>query len=379
MKLGTVLIHSEGSIDKNTGALSTPIYQASTYHQFDIDNFGKYDYSRSGNPTRDVLENLIAELEGGDSGFAFSSGMAAISSVLSIFSAGDHIVICGDVYGGTYRAVTEVFNRFNIDHTFVDASNLDEIREAIRPNTKGIYLETPSNPLLKITDIKGAVEIAKENNAIIIVDNTFMTPLLQRPLDLGADIVVHSGTKFIGGHSDVVSGLVVTKGADLSKRVKQIQNSFGAILGPQDCWLLIRGLKTLRVRLLETQKNACLLAEWLKDRQEVEEVYYPTLLEHKGREIHLSQSSGGGAVLSFKFKDYEYAKYFLNNITNAAFAVSLGGVETIVSYPVKMSHAAIPKEEREKLGVTDTLIRVSAGLEDIDDLLESFDKAILKK
>ena len=377
MGIGTSLIHSEGSIDKNTGALSTPIFQASTYHQFDIDNFGKYDYSRSGNPTREVLENLISELEGGDRGFAFASGMAAICSVLSIFSAGDHLVICGDVYGGTYRAVTNLFSRFNIDHTFVDASNLEEIKSAIKENTKGIYLETPSNPLLKVTDIRGAVKIAKEHNAIVIVDNTFMSPLLQKPLELGADIVIHSGTKFIGGHSDVISGLVVTKTKELSDRVYQIQNTFGAVLGPQDCWLLIRGLKTLKVRLLESQRNTEVLAMWLSEREEVEKVYYPGSKEHEGNDIHLSQASGGGAVLTFKFNNYEQTKYFLNNITNAAFAVSLGGVETIVSYPAKMSHAAIPREEREKLGVTDTLIRVSVGLEDVEDLIESFDKAIL--
>lgn len=377
MNTGTLLIHSEGSIDKLTGALSTPIYQASTYHQFDIENFGKYDYSRSGNPTRDVLENLIAELEGGDRGFAFASGMAAICSVLSIFSAGDHIVICGDVYGGTYRAVTKLFSRFNIQHTFVDASNLTEIEEAIKENTKAIYLETPSNPLLKVTDIRGAVNIAKKIGALVIVDNTFMSPLLQKPLELGADIVVHSATKFIGGHSDVISGLVVTKDKDISDRVYQIQNTFGAVLGPQDCWLLIRGIKTLKVRLIEAQKSAEILAKWLSEKEEVEKVYYPSLEGHPGREIHLAQAKGGGAVFSFKFKDLERTKYFLKNIDNAAVAVSLGGVETIVSYPVKMSHAAIPREEREKLGVTDTLIRVSVGLEDVEDLIESFQKAII--
>ncbi|GKX67904.1 trans-sulfuration enzyme family protein [Inconstantimicrobium mannanitabidum] len=377
MRTGTLLIHSEGSIDNVTGALSTPIYQASTYHQFDIDNFGKYDYSRSGNPTRDVLENLIAELEGGDRGFAFASGMAAICSVLSIFSAGDHIVICGDVYGGTYRAVTKLFSRFAIEHTFVDASNLQEIEGAIKENTKAIYLETPSNPLLKVTDIREAVKIAKKSAALVIVDNTFMSPLLQKPLELGADIVVHSATKFIGGHSDVISGLVVTKDKEISDRVYQVQNTFGAVLGPQDCWLLIRGLKTLKVRLIEAQKSAEALVKWLSQREDVEKVYYPSLEGHPGREVHLSQAKGGGAVFSFKFKDIGKTKYFLKYINNAAVAVSLGGVETIVSYPVKMSHAAIPREEREKLGVTDTLIRVSVGLEDIEDLIESFEKAII--
>jgi len=376
MKFGTRILHGEGNIDKNTGALSVPIYQTSTYHQFDINNFGKYDYSRSGNPTREVLENSIAELEGGKYGYAFSSGMAAISSVLSIFSAGDHIVVCSDVYGGTYRAVTQLFSRFNIEFTFVDASDTLNIKNAIKENTKAIYLETPSNPLLKVIDLKASIKIAKECGAIVIVDNTFMSPYLQRPLELGADIVVHSATKFIGGHSDVVAGLAVTSDEELGKRIYQVQNTFGAILGPQDCWLIIRGLKTLKVRMNESQKNAEELAVWLEDREEVEAVYYPGLDSHKGKSIHLSQADGGGAVLSFKLKTLEKATKFLNTITNAAVAVSLGAVETIVSYPVKMSHASIPKDEREKLGVTDTLIRVSLGLEDIEDIIKSFEEAL---
>lgn len=376
MKFGTKLIHNGNEIDEVTGALSIPIYQASTYHQKDIDSFGKYDYSRSGNPTREALENTIAQLENGYRGFAFSSGMAATSSVLSIFSAGDHIVICEDVYGGTYRITTKVLSRFNIEFTFVDASNLNNIKEAIKDNTKAIFLETPSNPLLKVTDLKGAIEIVKDKDIVVIVDNTFMSPYIQRPLDLGADIVVHSATKFIGGHSDVVGGLAVAKTKELSDRIYAIQNSFGAILGPQDCWLLLRGIKTLKVRLDAHQKTAERLANWLNDREEVERVYYPTLEGHPGRAVHLSQASGGGAVLSFKLKSLDVTKHFLNNIENAAFAVSLGGVETIVSYPAKMSHAAIPREEREKLGVTDTLIRVSVGLEEFEDLIESFDKAL---
>ena len=377
MKFGTKILHGEGNIDKNTGALSVPIYQTSTYHQFDINNFGKYDYSRSGNPTREVLENCIAKLEGGKYGYAFSSGMAAISSVLSIFSAGDHIIVCSDVYGGTYRAVTQLFSRFNIEFTFVDASDTLNIKNAIKENTKAIYLETPSNPLLKVTDLKASIKLAKGCGAIVIVDNTFMSPYLQRPLELGADIVVHSATKFIGGHSDVIAGLAVTSDEELGKRIYQIQNTFGAILGPQDCWLVIRGLKTLKVRMNESQKNAQELAEWLEAREEVEAVYYPGLDSNKGKSIHLSQADGGGAVLSFKLKTLENTTKFLNTITNAAVAVSLGAVETIVSYPVKMSHASIPKDEREKLGVTDTLIRVSLGLEDIEDIIKSFEDALI--
>ncbi|MBU3089052.1 trans-sulfuration enzyme family protein [Clostridium gasigenes] len=378
MKFGTKILHGEGSIDKNTGALSTPIYQTSTYHQFDIENFGKYDYSRSANPTREVLENSIAELEGGKYGYAFSSGMAAISSVLSIFSAGDHIIVCGDVYGGTYRAVTQLFSRFNIEFTFVDASENLNIKNAIKENTKAIYLETPSNPLLKIIDLKASIKLAKECGAVVIVDNTFMSPYLQRPLELGADIVVHSATKFIGGHSDVIAGLAVTRDEAIGKRIYQIQNTFGAILGPQDCWLILRGLKTLKVRMKESQKNAEELASWLEDREEVEAVYYPGLDSHKGKDIHFSQAYGGGAVLSFKLKNLEKTTEFLNKVTNVAVAVSLGAVETIVSYPVKMSHASIPKEEREKLGVTDTLIRVSLGIEDIEDIIKSFEDALVK-
>lgn len=378
MKFGTKILHGEGSIDKNTGALSVPIYQTSTYHQFDIDNFGKYDYSRSGNPTREILENSIAELEGGKYGYAFSSGMAAISSVLSIFSAGDHIIVCGDVYGGTYRAVTQLFSRFNIEFTFVDASENLNIKNAIKENTKAIYLETPSNPLLKIIDLKASIKLAKECGAVVIVDNTFMSPYLQRPLELGADIVVHSATKFIGGHSDVIAGLAVTNDEAIGKRIYGIQNTFGAILGPQDCWLIIRGLKTLKVRMKESQKNAEELASWLEGREEVEAVYYPGLDSHEGKDIHFSQAYGGGAVLSFKLKTLEKTTEFLNKVTNVAVAVSLGAVETIVSYPAKMSHASIPKEEREKLGITDTLIRVSLGLEDIEDIIKSFEDALVK-
>lgn len=376
MNFGTKLIHASGDIEKTTGSVSTPIYQTSTFHQFDINNFGKYDYSRSGNPTRDVVEKIIAELEGGVRGFAFSSGMAAICSVLSIFSAGDHIIICGDVYGGTYRASTKLFSRFNIEFTFVDASNIEEIKNAFKDNTRGLYLETPSNPLLKVTDLREASKLAKEHNAITIVDNTFMSPYLQRPLELGADIVVHSATKFLGGHSDVLAGLVVTKTDELGDRVYQIQNTFGAVLGPQDCWLLARGIKTLKVRLDALQNSAQQLAEWLESRKEVEKVYYLGLESMEGRDLHLEQAYGAGAVLSFKFKTLDRTEIFLNNVKNVAVAVSLGSVETIVSYPAKMSHASIPKEERDKLGITDTLIRVSVGLEDIGDLIESFKNAI---
>ncbi|MGG7143267.1 aminotransferase class I/II-fold pyridoxal phosphate-dependent enzyme [Clostridium nigeriense] len=377
MRFATKLLHGENTIDRSTGAVTLPIYQSSTFHQFDIDNFGKYDYARSGNPTRKYLEEEFAQLEGGSYGFAFSSGIAAISSVISIFSSGDHLIVAEDVYGGTYRAVTKLFNRFNIEFTFVNTNNIENIKSAIKKNTKAIYLETPSNPLLKITDLNAAISLAKDNNLITIVDNTFMSPYLQRPLELGADIVVHSATKFIGGHSDVIAGLSVTKNKNIADEIYKIQNGFGAILSPQDCYLVSRGLKTLKVRMEESQRNALKLANWLEKQEEIEKVYYPGLINHNGYEIHKNQSFGPGAVLSFKFKTLDQTKYFLNNVENVVVAVSLGAVETIVSYPVKMSHAAIPREERERLGITDTLIRVSVGLEDIEDVICGFKKAFI--
>ncbi|SMC20071.1 cystathionine beta-lyase [Clostridium acidisoli DSM 12555] len=376
MNFGTKLIHNGNEIDKSTGAISIPIYQTSTFHQFDIDDFGKYDYSRSGNPTREALENSIAILEGGDRGFAFSSGMAAISSVLSIFASGDHLIACKDVYGGTYRITSQFLSKFNVETSLIDTTDVDEVREHIRENTKAIFLESPSNPLLKITNFHAIIKIAKEHNIIVIVDNTFMSPYLQNPIKLGADIVVHSATKFISGHSDVVGGLVAVKGEKLAERVYFVQNAFGAILGPQDSWLILRGLKTLKVRLDQEQKSAAKLTEWLNEQDLVEKVYYPGLKTHEGSDIHFSQAKGGGAVLSFETKTVETAIKFMKNVKLAAVAVSLGGVETIVSYPVKMSHASIPKEEREKLGIKDTLIRVSVGLEDIEDLIKDFKIAL---
>ncbi|MEA4924573.1 MAG: aminotransferase class I/II-fold pyridoxal phosphate-dependent enzyme [Syntrophomonadaceae bacterium] len=377
MKFGTKLIHNGNETDKDTGALSIPIYQVSTYHQADISQAQEFDYSRSGNPTRKALENTIALLEGGNRGFAFASGMAATSSVLSIFAAGDHLVICEDVYGGTFRVASTVFRRFNLDCTFVDASDPDALKSALKPNTRALFLETPSNPLMKITDLRAAVTIAREHDLLVIVDNTFMSPYLQRPLELGADIVIHSATKFIGGHSDVIAGLAAVRDEGLGRRIYAVQNGFGAVLGPQDSWLLLRGLKTLKVRMDYQQQNARKLAEWLSGQPQVQAVYYPGLDTHPGSVLHLSQADGPGAVLSFKAQTAELAKSFMHNITMAAVAVSLGGVETIVSYPVTMSHASMPPSERLRLGITDNLIRISAGLEDADDLIADFAQAWL--
>ncbi|MCR4435751.1 MAG: PLP-dependent transferase [Clostridiales bacterium] len=376
MNFGTKLIHNGNEMDPQTGALSIPIYQVSTYHHGDMEKPQEYDYSRSGNPTRKALEDTIAKLENGSRGFAFASGMAATSSVLSIFSAGEHLIVCEDVYGGTYRIATGYFSRFGLEVDFVDAGDLEAVRGKIKPNTRALFLETPSNPLLKITDLKGAIRLAKEHGLLTIVDNTFMSPYLQRPLDLGADVVIHSATKFIGGHSDVIGGLAVVRGEELARRIYAVQNGFGAVLGPQDSWLLLRGLKTLKVRMDYQQQGAQKLAAWLESCPKVREVFYPGLEGHRGREVHFSQADGPGCVLSFATDSVETARSFMKKIKLAAVAVSLGGVETIVSYPAQMSHAAMPKAERERLGISDSLLRVSVGLEDVDDLIDDFQQAL---
>jgi cysteine-S-conjugate beta-lyase len=370
MKFGTRILHNGHEIDPFTKGLSIPIYQVSTYQQDSVDHFGKYDYARSDNPTREALEETIAHLENGSRGFAFASGMAAISSILLLFSPGDHLVVCEDVYGGTYRVLTSLFSRLGIVVTFVDTTNPDNIRAAIRPETRGLFLETPSNPLLKITDLAAAAAVAREHGIISMVDNTFMTPYLQRPLDLGCDIVLHSGTKFLNGHTDVICGLAVVKDKELGTRIRFIQNAFGAILGPQDSWLVLRGLKTLKVRMDESQRNAMAVAVWLTKQQRVTGVFYPGLSTHPGFTVNSRQSSGPGAVLSFTLESYDLTRKLLENAKLAAFAVSLGGVETIISYPAKMSHASMPREEREARGISDTLIRLSLGLEDSGDMIE---------
>jgi len=376
MKFSTRLIHGKHSIDPATGALSIPICQTSTFAQKSVDHFGKYDYARSGNPTREALEEVIADLEGGSAAFAFGSGMAAISSTLMLFAPGDHLVVCEDVYGGAFRVLTKLFSQWGLQVTFVDATSLPAIEAAIRPETVALYLESPSNPLLKITDLKGAAAIARKYDLLVLVDSTFMTPYLQRPLELGCDIVLHSGTKFINGHSDVVCGFAVVKDEQLAQRLSFVQNSFGAILGPQDCWLTLRGVKTLKVRMEESQKSALKVADWLDKRPEVTKVYYPGLPGHPGYAVHAAQSSGPGAVLSFEFASYELTRRVLEGVELSAFAVSLGGVESIISYPAKMSHAAMPPAERAGRGISDTLVRLSVGLEDVDDLIGDLERLI---
>ncbi|MDR0554079.1 MAG: PLP-dependent aspartate aminotransferase family protein [Treponema sp.] len=385
MKMGTLLLHNGHETDPQSGALSVPVIQASTFDQGDLSSPVEFDYSRSGNPTRRALEEIIAVLEGGAfggalgggvKGFAFGSGIAAISSALGIFAAGDHIIAGEALYGGSYRILNTFYKRWGLELSAVDTTDPDTIRRAIKPNTKAVFLETPSNPLLKITDLKACLDIAKEAGLISIVDNTFMTPYLQRPLEFGADIVVHSATKFLGGHSDVISGLAVTRTEELGRRVYAVQNGFGAVPGPWDAWLVMRGIKTLKVRMDAQEAAAQKLARWLQTHPLVSQVFYPGLPEHPGAETHAAQASGAGAVLSFKTRKTEQALRFLGKTELTASAVSLGGVETIASYPIRMSHAAMPPAERERLGITDTLIRLSIGLEDPDDLIADFDNAL---
>jgi cysteine-S-conjugate beta-lyase len=374
----TKLLHNRHKVDAATGAVSVPIQHASTFHQFDIDQFGKFDYARSANPTREALEDVIAELEGGVKGFAFSSGMAAISTAFLLLSSGDHIVITEDVYGGTFRMVTQVLSRLGIEHTFVDMTDLEQVKQAIRPNTKAFYVETPSNPLLKVTDIEAISQLAREIGALTYVDNTFLTPALQKPLELGADIVLHSATKFLSGHSDVVAGLAVVKDEELAKRLYFLQNSFGAILGVQDAWLVLRGLKTLHVRLKQSQESALQIARFLETHPLVEKVYYPGLENHPEHVLQATQASGAGAVLSFDLRDEDAVRTFVSEVKIPVFAVSLGAVESILSYPAKMSHAAMPQDEREKRGIKNSLLRLSLGLENPDDLIKDFSQAFEK-
>lgn len=376
LKFGTRLLHFGAEIDKATGASSVPIYQASTFHHEDIYNPPLHDYSRSGNPTRQALEDYIAVLEGGDRGFAYASGMAAISSTFLLLSSGDHVIVTEDVYGGTYRLLTMILNRFNIQSTFVDMTNIELVKAALQSNTKAVYMETPSNPTLKITDISAVCEWAQSHDLLTILDNTFMTPYYQRPIELGVDIVLHSATKFLGGHSDVLAGLAVTRTAELSSQLKMLQNGLGTVLAPQESWLLMRGMKTLEARMVHSEKSAIVLAKWLETRSDIEAVYYPGLESHPGREVHERQSSGYGAVVSFDVGSGERAKAVLNLVTLPLVAVSLGAVESILSYPAMMSHAAMGAEVRAARGITDGLLRFSVGLEAVEDLLTDLEQAL---
>ncbi|RYG72884.1 bifunctional cystathionine gamma-lyase/homocysteine desulfhydrase [Lentibacillus lipolyticus] len=376
MRAKTKIIHGGVTGDEKTGAVSVPIYQVSTYQQDSAGNPRDYEYSRTGNPTRHALETVAAELENGKAGFAFGSGMAAITSVMMLFKAGDHIVMTDDVYGGTYRLMTNVLDRFHLDHSYVDTSYPDQVEAAIQENTKALFIETPTNPLLKITDIEKMAEIAKQNNLLLIVDNTFATPYWQQPLELGADIVLHSATKYLGGHSDVVAGLLAVKSNDLAERIHFIQNSAGGVLGPQDSWLLMRGIKTLGIRMEAIERNTAKLAEFLQNHAKVNTIYYPGLPSHKGHDIAKLQATGFGGMISFDAGSGEEAEKVLSRVQYYTLAESLGAVESLISVPAKMTHASIPANRRAELGITDGLIRLSVGIEDADDLIEDLAQAL---
>lgn len=364
--------------DPLTGAVNTPIQFSATFNQSNFEHFGVYDYARSGNPTRAEAEKAVAAMEDGEFGYLFASGMAAISAVLMTFSAGDHLLVTSHVYGGTFRLLNDVLTRFGIEHTFVDCADLTAIKEAVRTNTKAIYIETPSNPILQVTDIAGVVAIAKEYDLITIADNTFMSPVLQKPLNLGVDIVLHSATKFLSGHSDIVAGVAVTNSPELAKQIYFVQNATGGTLGVTDSWLLLRSMKTLGVRMRRSSDHAQALAEWLEKQDAVVHVNYPGLPSHPGYEIHQQQAQSGGAVLSFDVGSHENARKLVENLTIPIFSVSLGGVESIISYPATMSHAELSAEERLASGIGPGLLRYSVGIEALEDIIADLEQAFKK-
>ena len=374
--INTALIHGGISFDERTGAVNVPIYQTSTFKQDGLGKMRGYEYSRTGNPTREALEALIAELENGYAGFAFASGMAAATAVLSLLNSGDKVLISSNVYGGTFRVLDKVFNHFGITYKISDTEDVASFEKDITDDVKAVLLESPANPLMTVTDIAAVSEAAHKHNLLVIVDNTFMTPYLQKPLDLGADIVIHSATKYLGGHSDVVAGLAVVKTKELAEKIAFIQNSTGGVLPPFDSFLLIRGIKTLSVRMDRHVSNAEKAAEFLVNNKAVKNVYYPGLKTDKGYEINKKQARNGGVMISFELVDgYDIEKFF-ESLKLVMLAESLGGVESLVCHPSTMTHASIPEEIRKKVGITDGLIRLSIGIEDINDILEDLDNAI---
>lgn len=375
--IDTVLIHGGTAYDEFTGAVNVPVYLSSTFKQ---DGLGcrrrGYEYARTGNPTREALESLVAELDGGVAGFAFASGLSAIHAVLSLYESGDNIVISSNVYGGTYRLLDKVLSHFGLTYTIADSSNTVAFEAAIRPETKAVLIESPANPLMSVIDIGAVSEIAHRHGVAVIVDNTFMTPYLQRPISLGADITVYSATKYLGGHSDLVAGIVVVNSEELKERIAFLQNSIGAVLPPFDSYLLIRGIKTLGVRLDRHVENAAKIAEHLSGHPAVSRIYYPGLPSDPGYDVNKRQARNGGVMLSFELsEEYDY-RVFFERLQLITLAESLGGVESLVCHPASMTHASIPADLRHQMGISDGLIRLSTGIEDVSDLIADLDQAI---
>lgn len=378
MKFGTKVIHAGIEPDPSTGAIMTPIYQTSTYVQAAPGDHKGYEYARTQNPTRAVLEKNLAALENGADAICFGSGLAAMDSVLKLLNPGDEVIATDDLYGGSYRIMTKVFGRYGIKFQFAGISNLDKLDALITPKTKMIWVETPTNPMLNIIDIKAVCDHVKGKNILVCVDNTFASPYLQNPLDLGADIVVHSATKYLGGHSDVIHGAVITKTAELASQLHFLQNAVGAVPGPQDCFLVLRGIKTLHIRVERACQNAAKIAEFLNQHNKVSQVYYPGFESHPGHDVAKKQMRMFGGMVSFDLADNSEvsARKVLSGTHYFSLAESLGGVESLIGHPASMTHGSIPREERLKVGLTDSLIRLSVGIEDVDDLIQDLDQAL---
>jgi cystathionine beta-lyase/cystathionine gamma-synthase len=378
MKIATKLIHASQSPDPSTGAIMTPIYQTSTYVQEAPGVNQGFEYARSQNPTRKALEECLAEIENAKHGLCFGSGVAATDAILKLLSPGDEVIASDDLYGGTYRLFVKIYQKFGINFHFINMQNAENVLKLINPKTKLIWVETPTNPLMNITDIKAVGNITKENKLLLVVDNTFASPYLQNPLDLGADIVLHSATKYLGGHSDLIHGCLMLNDDNLREQLYFIQKSCGAVPGPMDCFLVLRGLKTLHVRMKAHCENGKEVAYFLKNHPKVDKVFWPGFAEHPNHEVAKSQMQDFGGMLSFTLKEpgYEAAKKVLTSTRLFSLAESLGGVESLINHPASMTHASIPKAEREKVGVTDGLIRLSVGIEDIEDLISDLEGAL---
>jgi len=375
-RFSTICIHGGQEPDPTTGAIITPIYQTSTYVQDELGRHKGFEYARTQNPTRSALEANLAAIEGGRAGFAFASGMAAINAIATLLEAGDHVVVTDNTYGGTYRLFEQILTRYGLTFSWVDTSRLDELAAAMRPETKMVFVETPTNPVLRLTDIAKAAEIARTHGARLVVDNTFASPALQQPLALGADIVVHSTTKYLNGHSDGVGGIVVVAREEDVERVRFVQNSAGAILGPFDAWLVLRGTKTLPLRMERHSANAQALADVLRAHPKVTRVIYPGLADHPQHDLARRQMRGFGGMLSFELESFEAARAVLNRVRLMALAESLGGVETLICHPASMTHASVPPERRAAIGISDSMVRISVGVEDVADLEADLGQAI---
>ncbi|MCU1230733.1 MAG: Cys/Met metabolism PLP-dependent enzyme [Acidobacteria bacterium] len=375
MGFSTDCIHAGQEPEPETGAVTVPIFQTSTYVQPELGRHKGYEYARTKNPTRSAVEANLAALERGKHGFCFASGMSATDTVFRLLSSGDHVIAGENMYGGSYRLFSKVLTRYGLEFDYVDTANIDAVRKAIRPNTKLVFLETPTNPMMTLTDIAACAEVAHAAGALVVVDNTFCSPYLQRPLELGADIVVHSTTKFLNGHSDSVGGVVILNSDEIAEKIGFLQNAVGAILSPFDSWLVLRGTKTLAVRMKRHEENGMAMANYISNHPKVKKIYYPGLADHPQHALAKKQMNGFGSMISFELGSHENAKKFLDRVRLCSLAESLGGVETLISHPETMTHASVPIEDRKRLGITPGLVRISVGIEDIEDLIADVENA----